>query len=506
MEGCFTCPVCLEPVAGACVTPCGHAFCGTCYYDLLERSRSPSCAVCRRPLRSLPYPCFEVDSALDNEDPHFRDRVRASRERANRAFLESKLPKSTEDILQSGDDLARCVALTELVAQVHSMEYTCEDLAGNTLEIVVKCANDPATCDEHTLAWRFLAHAATYFRDASVLLGFSVHLSAPTALVHPMATLSSRREITRMVAALSATHPSYFSGMLEPACANHLAGVAPEALAHVALALTPTGLYKLVDAQVLPRLLTWLMYRERVVAGQLLDNALELPDCGTAVLQAVGVMLHSPVVYAESLAKICWRDETIGRIIKTCHHGTLLAAVRLCAAGGSGSFEGHSAVIDMLQALAENVSFHAADLAVEVLRWMCQSDTDEPMRTVGMSYVSSCARCSEGCARAVLDYYGNALLDTKDEATLYLAANAFTHEALVEAHFALLERVLPTFTFEHYPFIYFLSLLSQTPKGAALVAEHALPSLRDSMAGLDEPAATVAQGILDACDNSQLGG
>ena len=85
----FTCPVCLDVVAGVRVASCGHIYCGTCYYDMTSRSSAPSCAVCRATLLPLAYPSFDIDAALEGSGGEgHKERVRLSRLRTKE--LESR--------------------------------------------------------------------------------------------------------------------------------------------------------------------------------------------------------------------------------------------------------------------------------------------------------------------------------------------------------------------------------------------------------------------------------
>jgi hypothetical protein len=501
----FTCPVCLETIAGARVALCGHGYCASCYYDMVDRSQHPSCAVCRRPLDTPPYPNYEVDALLDRDDEAFKARVQCSRRAALEA--ESRVPDrdvpTPSEMLRSDDATLRRVALEGLLHTAEQvLGFTCAELAQDTLRRVVHSANYPANRDEAAAAWRLLAHAAVHFRDAGVLVGMGVHSGACRHLMSDLSSVPSRRAVSRVVASLADTHPSYFSLMLEPAWVVRLAAAAPAALAHAALALRPGGLMKLADASVLSTVLLAVGEHERTLAARLLGVALDMPECCTQVQHAASLMLLSPVVHAESLRTICWKDETAARVIATCHQRDIAAAVRTCSSSVNEEYDVHTAVLDIMHALHDVANMCSPALVSDVLRWMLQPGTPPSLHSFGLAFVASCARSSRTCALAVCRHYGSVQLmldDPNDDAAMYMAGDVFTHEDVVAAYQTGLALALETMSFTRYPAVYFASSLAHTVTGLRLVRENALPTLRAQAASLDEATLEAMQNILHAC-------
>ena len=509
MNDFFKCPICLETLAAARVALCGHLFCSECYYNMVDSADHPACAVCRRPLTSPPYPNYEVDALLDRDDDEFRARVRRSRERTAAAAAQPLDAPDHAANLSSAEPSVRCAALANLLCTVENVgTFLCADMRGACLTQVVAYATAPSSRHEHLLAWRLLAHAAEYFRDGSGLLTAGVHSVAAHSLVHPMATVASRRAVTRAVRSLAETHPGHFDMFLRESWLMRLLSAAPAAVAHVAIASGPSGVRTLAAAGALTRLLVVADAHERVLGASLLDAALGVQECRDEVLRAAAIMLRAPVPNACALAKICWRDDDAARVVATCHMHNLAAAVRTCATG-VGDFDEHMAVLDVLQALLDNTSTATPALVTDVLAWVRRPDTHEGVRAFGLSYAAAAARFSAACAEAALNHYGCVQVMTADETddpSLYLAGDVFTHERLVDQHASSLTYTLGTLTFVRYSAVYFASALAGTPRGLALVADHAQSALRAAAlaAGVDEVTVAACQDVCEKCESVKI--
>lgn len=526
MEERFTCPVCLDRVAASRVTLCGHVYCGGCYYEMLRRSPFSACAVCRTILDQDPYPNFELDETLEAVfgDDAFRERARLSRAAAERAE-EIPAPQVTPAeqnegslaLLSSDDPTLRRVALHALLEAAEENDtVTCAAMQRNVLIRVVRCASAPETPGELEAAWRLLAHIAVYFRDAGVLLGLGVHVAAAHALVSPMAGVCSRRATTRAVESLSDTHPSYFAffldlgdpppsplllmGTAEPWSAR-LGRAAPAALARVALNVAGGVAALARSAGALGHLLVAWGGRDRTLSGQLLEAALGAGDegCSREVRQAAAVMLHAPVLNADALALVCWRDADAAGIISTCHRDEVAAAVRSASLGDN--FDSQVAVLDFLHALHENAGMKDPGLVVDVLRWMRRVRTDEHIKDLGLSYVSACARSSLLCASAVSAAYVLPMYMLADgsDASLYLAGDVFSHEELVREKAEQLAGLIGRLDYTRYPAVYLVSSIAGTPSGLRIVAVNALETLCACGEGQDEVTAAAAQEVLEVC-------
>jgi Zinc finger, C3HC4 type (RING finger) len=508
----FICPICLDTVAGARVAMCGHVFCGSCYYDMA--AKASTCAVCRAPLQATPYPSYSVDSLLDAQaSAAFRERVRVSRTRA--AEVESTramVPAATSEAaalaqlaarLLTGGTAGRCGALTGMLRVFQRITaLTCRVFEQPAvLRRIIACGAMPASREELTQAWRVLAHMATYFSDAHLLIAAGVAPAAIDGVLSREATVASRRAIPRVMVSLASTHPTAFHAFLAPPVAEQLMHAAPAVLAHVSLAVD-RGVERLAETGLLAYLVPVLGQHERALDRALLTAMLDSGDahCRNHARRAASIMLCTPVTHATLLAAVTWRDTDVAIIFATLHGREVERAVMQAAA--CDDFDAQTGFIDFLHALHDQAAFREPAVAIEVLTWMRSAATDETLRTFGMSYVSACCRESVACAAAVAEASGSPqrLLMPSSECLFYLAGDVFSHEPVAETHAAGLDVLLRTAEFRGYPSIYFASALAQHPVGQRLIRERCIERIRALAAECDDPVtAETAEGIVQRC-------
>ena len=505
MDDRFVCPICLDVVAATRVAACGHLYCAGCYYEMLAHSRVAACAVCRRRLGARAYPSYEVDSLLADEtsDPLFHARVAASKERAResegrRHDVGADGVFGIVNGMSSPDAATRTAALSGLLSTLEeSHRWTCAALGSAALRAVARCAGECAETEEElAAAWRVLAHAATHFNDAGRFIGFGVHLSAAESMLSPLSSACSRRAASRAVDAWVPFHPAFFAFMLEPEWMERLLAVAPAAVASVALH-APGGMERLAEAGVLGTLLPQLAVHGRVLARDFLNAALAKPACAAHLRQAAAIMLVRPLAHAAAIAEIVWRDADAAVVIATARADDVLAAVQ--AARASEDFDAQLAVLELLHALHEKSRVHSEELVREVCAWMRSPDALDSVVSFSKSYVGNCARECVRCALAVSAACGRLDGGAMSEDTMFMVGDACLHEAVVSQRSGELAKVLGQMTFESYAEVYLALSLANTPIGAALVTDHALPTLHARLASMDEATATAALEAIALC-------
>jgi hypothetical protein len=504
----FTCPLCLDVVAGARIASCGHIYCGTCYYDMVHRVASARCAICRAQLAMVAYPSFDVDAMLDQgDDEAFRERVRASRERAKQlemcwvagddTLAHHALSLTSENVRE------RCVGLNGLLRNFNrSTGNTCSELGAPALSRIIGCGSAPSCREELTLAWRALAHIATYFPDGARLMSSGIVHAALQAAFSREATVGSMRAVTRAVMALVASHPQPFLSYLEPPHCIDLLTVAPALLGHVAMQ-TSGGIERLAAENVLAYLLPVASLHDRVLAKDLMDAAVlsEHPEVKSQARRAASMMLCEPIRHSASLAAVAWRDQDAAMVFATLHHRDVLHAVR--AASESDDFDSQMSILDFLHALHDMAKLRLPVLATEVLAWVFREATDPNVRSFGLSYASAVCRHSEACAIAVSDTSGGParmLADPTDGAMLYLAGDVLSHEHIALTHTETLAEALARLTFLGFEEVYVASCLAEHATGVELLRPHALARIRDVAQGKEEVISETARQVVETCD------
>jgi len=505
----FTCPLCLDVVAGARIASCGHIYCGTCYYEMVRRAVSARCAICRAQLAAVAYPSFDIDAMLDQgDDQAFRERVIASRERA--AQLETCWTVADDTLASHALSIAsenvreRCAGLNGILRLFNrSNGHTCSELGAPALARIVGCGSAPSCREELTLAWRALAHMATYFSDGARLMSVGIAHAALQATFSREATVGSTRAVARAVMALVASHPQPFLMYLDPPHCLDLLSAAPAILGHVALA-TQGGIERLAAANVLAHLLPVAAQHDRVLGKDLMDAAVlsEHPEVKSHARRAAAVMLCEPLRHAASLAAVAWRDKDAATVFATLHHRDIVHAVR--AASDSDDFDSQMSVLDFVHALHDVAKLRLPALATEVLVWVGRAATDPSVRSFGLTYVSAVCRHSEACAIAASEACGGParmLACESDGPMLYLAGDVLSHERVAMAHAEELEGVLARLTLNGFEEVYVASCLVQHGTGIALVRSHVLGRLREIAEGPEEVISETARQAVETCDS-----
>jgi hypothetical protein len=238
---------------------------------------------------------------------------------------------------------------------------------------------------------------------------------------------------------------------------------------------------------------------ERALGRDLLDAALGKQACWDSVRAAVPALLLDPLSTAAMLAAICWRAPGAAEEVARAHVGGALRAVRLASA--SLDPDAQQCILDAMHALLDRGGLREPALVTEVLRWMRSAAHHAPVRELGMSYVSACARVSLECARAASALYTHPLyiFACADDASVYLAGDIYSHDELVAEKEDELVLILQNISFDRYPAVYFASCMAQTARGRELVARHALSRLEAVAADeANELAAAAAQEAVEA--------
>lgn len=113
------------------------------------------------------------------DDEAFRERVRMSRARAAHPEIGWTTVNDTlahhAHCVASESALERCAGFNGMLRVLNrNTGNTCTELGTATLHRIDACGSAPACREELTLAWRVLAHAASYFLDGARLLGAGV--------------------------------------------------------------------------------------------------------------------------------------------------------------------------------------------------------------------------------------------------------------------------------------------------------------------------------------------
>jgi len=443
----FTCPVCLDVVAGARVSQCGHLFCGSCYWAMV--ARKPECAVCRAELRSAPYPSFELDERLVSEKGAAHgERVARSRSFAREREAEARA-------------LNRVQALAVLLVQCEQdAVLTCAGVPRLLLQYVCHSAVRPESAPELLAAWRVVLHLVTYCRDAETL---GIEQDVLGALLSPHASVASTRAVTRCVELMIRTRPFLFAALLEPDTAERLLTAAPAALALAALALGTQQLGKL-----LCQLIVRVHDAEPETARLLLDKAIKesRPEVRSAVTAMFTVdALH----FAEPIANACWNDGVVALVIASQDLEGLVGR----AAESRPDLQ--AAVLDLLHAVPRK----DPALVLAVLSWVLRPLRGQ-VRELAESYVSMVVRRDAACALAVRDACDVLELDR------YVVGDVFSHEATVRGFEDRLAALLKEMAFETYGEVYFAASLARSHPGCELLREHAIVALNMSLAHADE--------------------
>jgi hypothetical protein len=437
------------------------------------------------------YPCREIDHLAQlTEGGAYAARVAAS-EMATRAAESIQRRESLHVLLHDRSHKVRCEALECLLHIIELSPHVTVESLRSSLRRVVTCGE---TEEELLLAWRIISHCATYFHDAPRLLGLGVHGASIAALLSPVATVASRRAVTRSIAALCSGNWEYYAFCLERPTAQRLATAAPAALAHVALR-APGGVsalfrHRLVGV-VLPRVVT----EEYALASDLVDALLAHPQCGEGAAAAVRRMVADPAecvrTYAHVLeALVCGNAQLARTLIGS---GALQGVVRY-AAGGDAEAEAQVAAVELAHAALESSGVADPAIVVTCLRWAYALTTPPRVRTCLLEYLTESAKRSEACARVVVAF---GITDDDDD-SYFLAGEAFSHASVAADYPSQLAEVLQRATFGRFAHVHFALSVAETPAGASAVTAE-LGRITPAIGHDDEVLAETAKGVLLAC-------
>jgi hypothetical protein len=365
-----------------------------------------------------------------------------------------------ESPLVAGTSAARCDLLAaHLTSLEASDDYTCAEFP---VRCLVRCAEGAETAQELTLAWRVLAHCACYFADSGRLVTEGVGAAASRALVSPLATVASRRAVTRTVEALVTMYPAAFAHFLSPAWLDRLCAVGPSAVARAVLHVAG-GLVTVTE------LLPWLCSTVHPALGCELAYAM-LDDPGVADhvrRRVVGVLLVDPLRNAAVLYAVVWHNEALAGLVVDLHHKTLLCAVEKARVCDDPCTQ--LAVLNLANALREKVHMMSPSIVVAVASWACEEKNADVSRAA-YAFAVACSRESPGCASAVVAECALSA-DALDNDHVDLLVAVCSHATVVDAHASrLVEALRSLLTLDELQRARFVTAAAQTRHGAALVS------------------------------------
>ena len=496
MEGLLqtlSCPVCLDLLALAQVTHCGHVFCLTCLHECSSSTVSSGCPTCRAELNNT---VMYRNYALDEVVAHLaaatgQTEAHAARVRRARAFYdEVHRDPCCDDIvhaLKSDDVAVRCMALRALKEEVVADRLSGASIDNTLGEAIVASCTAPSFVEAHC-AFRVLSDLCRDGNPAVIAPKLGAW-GAARAVVHALCrrtddvpASSCLRVIKTMVCCFLSMENGPFEGLLTREDADTMFQRCPEALAELCLQSGRS------DAVLFD------MYASGRVE-QLLVRVSTLP-VARALAGSLEMHTQSHLLYSYELS-----SDTLVRLLDTpganAHSFSALGALSSMASFpaaaltdafskqllrtanvlGAGNNNGALALAfgDMVISIVST----GCTLSDEVLRFLAfwsMLTTDMQLRTVLNEALSVCVSSGgSSCALAVSSAFGSdarMLAFCESVGTYHLLCEVLTCRPLPLTVLSVVRRVCELPTFATYDRIRLVDVLS-TDETCKLSMKHA---------------------------------